>query len=46
MWKISSSLELPIKFDERFQVTSVPFFIADYTLLSCELEHFTFKVLY
>ena len=29
-----SSLELPIKFHERFKVTSVPFFIEDFKLLS------------
>ena len=29
-----SSLECPILFDERFKVTSVPFFIADFNLLS------------
>ena len=34
--KLVSSLELPFKFDEKFNVTSVPFFIADFNLLSCE----------
>ena len=41
-----SSLEFPIKFDERFKVTSVPFFVADFNLLSYEWESFTIKVLY
>ena len=27
-------LEFPIKFDERFKVTSVPIFTADFNLLS------------
>ena len=31
---------------ERLKVTSAPFFIPDFNLLSCELDHFTFKVLY
>ena len=44
--KLVSSLELPIRFDERFKVTSVPFFIAEFNLLSWELENFTFKVLH
>ena len=44
--KLVSSLELPIKFDERFKVTSVPFFNADFNLLNCELDNFTFNVLY
>ena len=41
--KLVSSLELPIKFYERFKVTSVSFFIADLNLLSCELDNFTFN---
>ena len=40
-----SSLECPILFDERFKVTSVPFFIADFNLLSYDWDNFTFKVL-
>ena len=44
--KLVSSLELAIKFDERFKVTSVPFFVADFNLLGCELDSFTFNVLY
>ena len=31
--KTVSSLKFPIKFDERFKVTSVPFCIADFNLL-------------
>ena len=41
-----SSLEFPIKFVEKFKVTSVPFFIPDFDLLSCKLDNFTFNVLY
>ena len=44
--KLFSSLESPTAFDERFKVTSVPFFVTDLNLLSCELDNFTFKVLY
>ena len=44
--KLFSSLESPTAFDERFKVTSVLFFILDFNLLSCELENFTFQVLY
>ena len=40
--KLVSSLELPTTFDERFKVTLVPFFIPEFTLLSCELDNFTF----
>ena len=43
--KLVSSLELSMKFDERFKVTLVTFFIADFNFLSCELDNFTFKVL-
>ena len=47
LWgKLTSSLELLIKFDGRFKVTSVAFFIEDFSLLSHELENFTFTVLY
>ena len=34
------------KIYERFKVTPVPFFIADFNLLSCELDSFTFNVIY
>ena len=40
------SLESFRIFDERFRVTPVPFFIADFNLLSCELGNYTFNVLY
>ena len=36
--KLVSSLEFIIKFDQRFKVTSVPVFIADFNFLSCELD--------
>ena len=32
--KLVSSQEFPLKFDERLKVTSFPFFIADFDLLS------------
>ena len=35
--KLFSSLESPTTFDENLKVTSVPFFIPDFNLLSCEL---------
>ena len=41
-----SSLESQVTSDEKFKVTSVPFSIPDFILLNCELENFTFKVLY
>ena len=43
--KLVSSLEFSIKFDERFKVTSAPFFIHDFNLLSCVLHNFRFKVI-
>ena len=49
MRKLITSLELPVtfdKFDERFRVISVPFFIPDFSLLSYQLDNFTFQVLY
>ena len=45
-WKLFPTLESLTTFDESFKVTSVPFFIPDFNLLSCELDNFTFKVLY
>ena len=42
--KLFSSLESPTIFDSSYKVTSVPFFIPDFNLLSCELDSFTFKV--
>ena len=44
--KLVSLLNFLIKLDERFKFASVPFFIADFGLLSCELGNFTFNVLY
>ena len=44
--KLFSSLESPTTFDERFKVTLIPFVIAYFNLLSCELDNFTFNVLY
>ena len=46
MLKLVSPLELPMKFDERLKATLVPFFIAGFNLLSCELDNFTFKMSY
>ena len=43
--KLFSSLESQSTFDEIFRVTSALFFIANFNL-SCELDNFTFKVLY
>ena len=42
---LASSSGSPNTF-ERFKVTSVPCFIPDFNSLSCELDNFTFKVLY
>ena len=44
--KLFSSLEPPTTFEKNFKVTSFLFFIPDFNLLSCELDNFTFKVLY
>ena len=44
--KLFAALEPPTTFDEIFKVTSVPCFISDFNLLSCELDNFTFKMLY
>ena len=47
LWRrLFSSSELPKISGERFKVTSVPFFIADFNLLSYELDDFTFNTLY
>ena len=43
---LCSSLESSTIFDGSFKVTSLPFCISDFDLLSCELDSFTFKVLY
>ena len=39
--KLASSLELLIKFDRRFKVTSVPFLIPDFNFL--DANHFPFR---
>ena len=44
--KLISSWESLTTFDEIFKVTSVPLFIPNFNLLSCELDYFMFKVLY
>ena len=44
--KLFSSLDWPTTFDEIFKVTSVPFFIHDFNLLSCDLDNFTFGKFY
>ena len=44
--KLFSSLASPAIFDERFKVTLVPYFIADFNLLGCELDSFIFNKLY
>ena len=44
--KLSSSLESPPTIDKIFKVTSVPFFILGFNLVNCELDNFTFKLLY
>ena len=44
--KSVASLEFPIKFDEKFKVTSVAFYIPDSNLLRCDLDNFTFNMLY
>ena len=46
MRKLVSSLESPIMFDDNLKTSSVSFFIADFNLLSCEFDSFTFKLLY
>ena len=33
-------------FDDNLKTTSVSFFIADFNLLSCEFDKFTFKLLF
>ena len=47
MQKIVLSLESPTIFDERYKVTFFYFcYFSDFNLLSCELDNFTFNVLY
>ena len=38
------TFDSPTKLDEIFKVTSVPLFISDFNLLSCELDNFIFKM--
>ena len=44
--KLVSLLEWLTIFVERCRVTSLPFFVADFNLLSCELDNFTLTLLY
>ena len=44
--ELFSLLESPTAFNERFKVTSVPFFTWDFNLLNYEFDNFTFTVLY
>ena len=44
-WGKFVSLSLII-FDDNLKTTSYSFFIADFSLLSCEFDTFTFKLLY
>ena len=44
--KLFSSTESPTTFDERFKAALVPSFITEFNLVSCELDNFTFNVLY
>ena len=44
MWK--TNLINRINDDEIFKVTSVPFFIPEFNLISCTLDNFTLKALY
>ena len=47
LWgKLVLSSELPIIFNDNLRSTSVLFYIADFNLLSCEFDSFTFKLLY
>ena len=40
------SPQSPVSIDERFKVTSVWFYIPDFSLPSCELDNFKFKWLF
>ena len=46
MWKISFITESPIMLGDNLITTSFSFFIADFNLLSCEFDNFTFTLLY
>ena len=39
-------ISMPIIFDNNLKTTSVSFFIANFNLLSCEFDSFTFKLLH
>ena len=45
LWEKSVSLS-PITFDDSLKTTSVSFFIAEFSLLSCKFDSFTFKLFY
>ena len=38
--KLTSSSELLIIFDDNLKITSVPLFIADFNLLSCDFDNY------
>ena len=42
MRKIILIIRSPTTFEEILKINSVPFFIPDFNLLSCELDNFTF----
>ena len=44
MRKIDFIIRPPIIFDDNLKTTSDSFFIADFNLLNCEFDSFTFKV--
>ena len=44
--KLAPSLELPIILNDSLSVISGSFFVADFNLLSCELDNIKFTVLY
>ena len=44
--KLVLSFELPTMFDDILKAISVSFFIDDFSLLSCEFDSFTLKLLY
>ena len=44
--KLVLSSELPIIFDDSLKTISVSVFIADFSLLSCEFDSLTFKLLH
>ena len=41
-----SPLESPIMFGDNVKITSVSFFIANFSLFNCKFNSFTFKLLY